>query len=68
MAGDRLAGETPALHNNPGYSYILRGNLVSARRDLLKAYRLDPKNQTIVNNLKLLEGSARLVERSPDVH
>lgn len=67
VAAVRLAGETPALLNNRGYSYMLRSNLVAARRDLVKAYQLDPKNPIILNNLKLLGGSARFVERSPDV-
>ena len=61
----RLVGETTALLNNRGYSYMLRGNLKLARRDFLKAYEREPNNPTIVNNLKLLDGSGRFVERSP---
>lgn len=60
-----LVGETPALLNNRGYSYMLRGNFVAARRDLLKAYGREPGNPIIVNNLKLLNGSQRFIERSP---
>lgn len=62
----RLVGETPALLNNRGYSYMLRGNLVSARRDLLKAYQREPGNPIIINNLKLLDGSHRFIERAQD--
>jgi Tfp pilus assembly protein PilF len=61
----RLVGETTALLNNRGYSYMLRGNLKLARQDFLKAYEREPNNPTIVNNLKLLDGSGRFVERSP---
>jgi Flp pilus assembly protein TadD len=60
-----LVGETPALLNNRGYSYMLRGNFVAARRDLLKAYEHEPGNPIITNNLKLLDGSQRFIERSP---
>ena len=60
----RLVGETPALLNNRGYSYMLRGNLVAARRDLLKAYEREPGNPIIINNLKLLDGSHRFIERA----
>jgi Flp pilus assembly protein TadD len=61
-----LAGETTALLNNRGYSYMLRGNFVAARRDLLKAYAREPNNPIIINNLKLLDGSEHFIERSPD--
>jgi Flp pilus assembly protein TadD len=60
-----LVGETTALLNNRGYSYMLRGDLTAARRDLLKAYEREPLNPIILNNLKLLDGSARFIERSP---
>jgi Flp pilus assembly protein TadD len=62
----RLVGETTAILNNRGYSYMLRGNLVAARRDFLKAYKREPGNPTIANNLKLLDDSTRFIERSPD--
>lgn len=60
----RLVGETPALLNNRGYSYMLRGNLIAARRDLVKAYQQEPGNPIIINNLKLLDGSAHFIERA----
>ena len=62
----RLVGETTALLNNRGYSYMLRGNLIAARKDFLKAYAREPNNPIILNNLKLLDGSHRFIERSPD--
>ena len=63
----RLNGETTALLNNRGYSNMLRGNLVAARRDFLRAYQREPNNPIIVNNLKLLDGSARFIKRAPGV-
>jgi len=61
-----LVGGTTAILNNRGYSYMLRGNLVAARRDFLKALEREPGNPTILNNLKLLDGSQRFIARSPD--
>ena len=49
---------------NEGYSYMLRGNFVKARAKFLKACELDPTNQTIRNNLELLNGSQRFVQRA----
>jgi Flp pilus assembly protein TadD len=60
-----LAGETTALLNNRGYSYMLRGNFPAARRDLMKAYAREPGNPIVVNNLKLLDGSEHFIERAP---
>jgi Flp pilus assembly protein TadD len=62
----RLGGETVPFLNNRGYSYMLRGNLIAAREDFLKAYARDPRNPIILNNLKLLDGSARYIRRAPD--
>lgn len=62
----RLAGETTAILNNRGYSYMLRGDLAKARQYFLKAYKREPGNPTIINNLKLLDASGRFIERSPD--
>jgi Flp pilus assembly protein TadD len=45
---------------------MLRGDLIAARKYLLKAYEREPGNPTIINNLKLLDGSARYIKRSPD--
>jgi Flp pilus assembly protein TadD len=61
----RLAGETTEILNNQGYSYMLRGDLVNARRKFLKAYEREPNNPTIANNLQLLNSSSRFIQRSP---
>ena len=60
----RLGGETVQVLNDQGYSYMLRGNLTAARRKFEKAYSLDPTNPVIANNLELLNGSRRFIERS----
>jgi Flp pilus assembly protein TadD len=62
----RLAGETTEILNNLGYSYMLRGDLVAARKKFLKAYEREPDNPMIVNNLKLLNSSYRFIQRSAD--
>ena len=59
----RLVGETTALLNNQGYSYMLRGNMVEARRKFLRAYEREPNNPTVINNLELLNSSERVVRR-----
>ena len=50
----RLAGETPQILNNQGYSYMLRGDLVAARAHFSKALRREPHNQTIRGNLRIV--------------
>lgn len=62
----RLTGETVELLNNQGYSFMMRGNLVRARQKLHRAYELDPANPVVVNNLELLNGSRRFIERAPE--
>lgn len=62
----RLGGETVQVLNDQGYSYMLRGNLTAARRKFEKAYSLDPTNPVIINNLELLNGSRRFIERPPN--
>ncbi len=61
----KLTGETVQILNDRGYSYLLRGDLTKARAKFRQAYRLDPTNPTIINNLQLLNASYRFVERSP---
>src|SRR4051794_14296274 len=65
-AAIRLSGETVQILNDQGYSFMLRGNLTAARRKFEKAYALDPGNPVIVNNLELLNGSRRFIERPPN--
>ena len=62
----RLVGETTEILNNEGYSYMLRGRLVEAKRKLLKAYDREPHNPTILNNLKLLNSSQKFIQRDGD--
>jgi len=61
----RLVGETTEILNNQGYSYMLRGDLLNARKKFLKAYEREPNNPTIANNLQLLNSSSSFIQRSP---
>jgi Flp pilus assembly protein TadD len=65
LAAVKLAGETVQLLNNQGYSYMLRGDLVRARKKFLKAYEREPNNPTVLNNLQLLNSSYKYVQRAP---
>lgn len=60
-----LAGPTTQILNNQGYSYMLRGKLAAAREKFMEAYRREPDNPTILNNINLLNGSYRFIERAP---
>jgi len=62
----KLAGETTQILNNQGYSYMLRGNYAKAREKFLQAYRREPNNPTIINNLRLLDSSHRFIRRDPE--
>jgi Flp pilus assembly protein TadD len=62
----RLAGETTQILNNQGYSYMLRGEMKKAREKFMKAYRREPNNAMVLNNLQLLNSSSRFVDRVPD--
>jgi Flp pilus assembly protein TadD len=63
----KLRGETTAILNNEGYSYMLRGRFAEARHKLLKAYEREPQNPTVLNNLKLLDSSERIIRRNPNL-
>jgi len=65
-AAIRLTGETTQILNNQGYSYMLRGDLVTARKKFLKAYDREPNNPLIANNLRLLDSSQKFIRRVPD--
>lgn len=60
----KLEGVTVRLLNNEGYSYMLRGDLKAAHGRFQSALRLDPNNQTTLNNIKLLNDSTKFIERS----
>jgi tetratricopeptide (TPR) repeat protein len=60
----KLVGETVQLLNNQGYSYMLRGDLQRARQKFHKAYELNPSHPVILNNLELLNGSRRFIDRN----
>lgn len=55
--------DNPIVLNNAGYSQLLRGNIASARKFLLRAHELDPENPYIDNNLELLGESNKSVKR-----
>jgi Flp pilus assembly protein TadD len=59
-----LGANNPIVLNNAGYSQLLRGNLPSARRFLLRAYELDPNNPVIKNNVALLGESGKTIKRA----
>jgi Tfp pilus assembly protein PilF len=63
-AAVKLVGETPSILNNEGYSYMLRGDLRRARAKFEAALKLDPNNQTTINNIALLNSSSTFVERA----
>jgi Flp pilus assembly protein TadD len=62
-----LVGETTQVLNNLGYSYMLRGKLVLARKKFMQAYAREPDNPMIANNLQLLDASSRYISRAQDV-
>jgi len=55
----KIAGPSPEILNNIGYSFMLRGDYRRARETLLQAQAQDPANPYIRNNLELLEASFR---------
>jgi Flp pilus assembly protein TadD len=62
-----LVGNTIAILNNQGYSYMLRGNYIAARKKFAQAYAREPNNPTVLNNLRLLNGSAKTIRRATDL-
>jgi Flp pilus assembly protein TadD len=54
-----VVGPTTEILNNQGYSYMLRGDYRRARAKLATAQRQDPGNKYVLNNIQLLEDSAR---------
>lgn len=62
-----MIGNSPVYYNNVGYSHLLRGELRQARRYFLKAYEIDPGNETTANNIELLRNSVYMPKRAPRV-
>jgi len=54
-----IAGMTPEILNNQGYSYLLRGDTTRARAMLVAAKREEPTNKFVLNNLKLVDKSRK---------
>ena len=59
----KIGGVNITILNNRGYSYLLRGDVVNARKQFMLAYKIDPSNPTVINNLHLLDGSRQYVRR-----
>jgi Flp pilus assembly protein TadD len=59
----KYLGNIYQYYNNVGYSHLLRGDLVTARRNFLKAYELAPNNQVVADNLELLGSSIKSIRR-----
>jgi tetratricopeptide (TPR) repeat protein len=55
----RIAGATPEILNNQGFSYMLRGDYTRARKRLEEAQMKDPANPYVRANLRLLDESYR---------
>lgn len=62
-----LIGATPSVLNNLGYSYLLRGNLDRSRATLAAAYKLDPHNPYILNNIDMLNERLTELNQKPFV-
>lgn len=58
-----VIGNRIEFHNNLGYSYLLQGQLVAARRSFLRAYDMDPSNEITANNLEMMRNSANFPKR-----
>jgi tetratricopeptide (TPR) repeat protein len=54
-----MMGRTPEILNNQGYSYMLRGDFMHARKILTEAQAKDPASPYIANNMALLHESVR---------
>jgi len=58
-----MIGGTAVYYNNIGYSHLLRGDLPGARTYFLKAYEIDPSNETTAKNLELMKNSVKYAQR-----
>jgi Flp pilus assembly protein TadD len=53
----RLGGRQITILNNLGYSYVLRGDPRLANAMFQEVLSLDPGNEVVLNNIKLLHGA-----------
>jgi Flp pilus assembly protein TadD len=51
----KMTGHTPAVLNNLGYHYMLKGEFARAQRTLEAALAKDPQNPQILKNLETLQ-------------
>lgn len=56
-------GKTAAFNNNYGYSMLLRGNLVMARKYFLQAQAAAPDDRTVTNNLEMVRAAGGMVRQ-----
>lgn len=61
----RLSGETVAILNNRGYSFLLRGDQKRALAQFERALARDPSNVVIRNNIQLLKSGERPTRKEP---
>lgn len=59
-----VIGNRIEYHNNRGYSLLLRGDLRGARKHFIRAYEIDPSNETAANNLEMLRNSVNYPKRA----
>ena len=60
-----LVGPTPSVLNNLGYSYLLRGQFDRSAQTLAAAYRGDPGNPYILNNIDRLNARLAALGKPP---
>lgn len=60
-----LNGETLAIVNNRGYSYMLRGDGPKALGQFERALALDPGNPVVINNVRILRLAQRPTRSAP---
>ena len=61
----RIGGETVAILNNRGYSFLLRGDQKRALAQFQRALTLEPDNPVIRNNVSILRSGERPNRRLP---
>lgn len=59
----RSMGNDVRILNNMGYSQLIRGNLVEAKRYLNASFEADPRSDITSNNLKMISAAAATLEK-----